>query len=251
MLMANRPPSRHSFKPAKRFCARLSFEEVSLHELYILGRLELKPLPTPASRHDLAEDAMNISSSFLRDTQHISTHDRRLVPGSTALQDRLQSSERCTRFCGPPAQRLHRHKRLKVSAQTVATVPQSQLPQSLRNNLVRLQADGPSGTCNVYLLGVSHVSQVHTLQLHTLKLSLLFARSPRPETTPNNSTKQYFQFFVNEHSVQILHVVGQWWLMIHSSFTAYACIHQWQLHHSVSRFEISMTVVLVHLNAQV
>ncbi len=61
------------------------------------------------------------------------------------------------------AQPCHRHKRLKVAAQATATVTQSQVPQSLQNNLVTLEADNPGvygGKTAVYLLGVSHVSEV-------------------------------------------------------------------------------------------
>ena len=110
---------------------------------------------------------MIVSSSFLLDAQHLSVsgHDRRGFPGSTALRDRLQSPEPCVRSSASSTQRSHRHKRLKVAAQAAATVPQSQLPQSLRNNLVTLEADSASGKCSVYLLGVSHVSQVHVFCL--------------------------------------------------------------------------------------
>lgn len=192
---------------------------------------------------------MNNSSSFLRDTQHISTHDRRLVPGSTALQDRLQSSERCTRFCGPPAQRSHRHKRLKVSAQTVATVPQSQLPQSLRNNLVRLQADGPSGTCNVHLLGVSHVSQVQNLQLYTFKLSHCSLHTVQDLRPPeNNSTKQLVPFLV-PGSVQRMTMVGQCWLLMH--FIQSSCLHP-SMAASIEYYRLYSQEILIlyHLQAQ-
>ncbi|KAK9825968.1 hypothetical protein WJX74_002300 [Apatococcus lobatus] len=105
---------------------------------------------------------MNIIRHFLLDLQHLSAsgQDRRLPASATAGRDRLQSFEHRALSPACSVQRCHRHKRLKVAAQATATVPQSQLSQSLRNNLVTLEADGPSGKCSVYLLGVSHVSQV-------------------------------------------------------------------------------------------
>ena len=199
-------------------------------KLSILQRLEEKTSVNACLKFEPGEATMNISSSFLRDTQHISAHDRRAVPGTTAFQDRLQSFERCTRFPGPPAQRSHRHKRLKVSAQATETVPQSQLPQSLRNNLVRLQAEGPSGTCNVYLLGVSHVSQVKSLQLHRLQLPSLFTCSSGPETTWQQQQVISVAFCSVWNSAQPISLVVQCWLLMQSIHSS--CIYQWQLAHS-------------------
>ena len=80
-----------------------------------------------------------------------------------AVLDRSRSFEHYAVRSRTSVQSSHRDKRLKVSAQATVTTKQSQIPRTLRNNLVTLEADNPAvpgGKTAVYLLGVSHVSEV-------------------------------------------------------------------------------------------